>query len=429
VPETVAGVRPRTRFGRIAREIIAPLAWCYAVLHLVVLDVERTLLQTFAPNALWLLPYKFFLFLGAAMVLLIVLGWWGSLRLGGFVLAYPIVLLFWRIPKRFYRKWAVLVVFLPVIVPAVARLRSTFLLYSLAAFGAVFILATNNRALIVVAVGCLTPLLAAHLVRSFRKASAESLLTRLTRHVQRLRSSIEAGTFVPWDENAVAGQSAQSAPAQATESPKQIAYASHGFAELIAERIKTSAGRRHYDLYLVASWFFTVVLTAGVFALVHFGIHKAIPGAYANAVTAGLGSFFGLSLGILTTSNLSIISPVSAVAMVASYLEVLCSAIILVIIVFSVLTVAREAFRENLDALSSAVSGVAAAIESRIRIRFKMTLSELEVALMSEIPTDVNSLRKLRGLPELPTPNAGSVVDQQHRPLRKARPRRGQKRR
>ena len=48
----------RKRISRSAREVIAPLAWCYIVLKLAVFDVDSVAVQAMAPDYLWILDYR-----------------------------------------------------------------------------------------------------------------------------------------------------------------------------------------------------------------------------------------------------------------------------------------------------------------------------------------------------------------------------------
>ena len=390
----------RKRIGRLAREVIAPLAWCYAFIKLAVFDIDSAVLGIVAPNYLWILYYKLFFLLGAAFLLFLLLGRREFLLTAAFVAGYPVVLTFWRLPRRFYREWPLIVVFLPAIGAAAARLWSTVLLYSLASLAALFILSSGSRVLLIGSIACLVPLLVVHLSRTLRKAYAASLLTRLTGQVEKLRRAIESGTFVPWTETAT-----PTASSAKRSNPREAAYLFHGLAGVIVDQVRAVTKRRYYDIFLLTSWFYTVVLTTVLFAFAYLGLQKAFPGAYGDAEGAGFWGFIGFSLGILTTSNVSKISPVSTVASIASYAEVICSLIILVILVFSVLTAARETFRENLDDFSTALVGVVGAIETRIRAQWQLTIVELEVTLLAESPSFVNSMRRLRDLPELPLPS------------------------
>lgn len=390
------------------------MTWCYVILKLVVFDIDTFGLRVVAPQYLWLLDYRFFLLLGGVVLLLGSLGPREFLRLVAFVVAYPIVLLFWKIPKRFHRQWPSVVVFLPALASEIARLWSTFLLYSLAAFASLFILVSEDAALLMASVVFLTPLLVVHLGRSLRKAYSASPLTQLVRILAKLRNSIEAGKFVPWDQNGDTISTSGNVKDTSTKDPRQSAYLCHWFAAVLAEKVKGMAKQRHYDLYLLGSWFYTIVLTTILFAFAYLGLHKVAHGAYSGAEGTGFWSFCGFSFGILTTSNLSKITPVSAVANVVSYAEVVCSVIIFVILVFSILTAAREAFQENLEELVASIDGVGAALEAKIVDEWKLTIRELEAALPAEY---VNPLRKLRGLPEVPLqPGEAAMASEGEKP-------------
>ena len=97
------------------------------------------------------------------------------------------------------------------------------------------------------------------------------------------------------------------------------------------------------------------------------------------------------------------ISPASATAMVLSYSEVLCSIVILVILVFSILTAAREAFRDDLDDFATEVQGVAGALEARATLVCHQTFLQLEFVLLTKSPAMVKWLRKTRGLGDIET--------------------------
>jgi hypothetical protein len=390
----------RQRVGGWLREVIAPAAWAYTVVKLAVFDLDRTMLMAVAPTQVWLLDYRFFILLAAVVALLLVLGPAEFLWLCLFVVTYPFIVLFWRVPKRIWRQWPLILIFLPALGAAVTRLWATFLVYAVAAFGALFVLVASRQWLVAAGVACLIPLLVVHLARSLRKAYAASLLTQLVGLIEELRVAVENGQLIPWNEQSTPVPS----PAASTLNPRQIAYSWHWFAILGADRIRTVARRRYYDIYLLASWFYTVLLTAGLFALVHLGLNKAMPHSYADADGASFWSFVGFSLGVLTTSNVSKISPVAVAANIATYAEVLCSVVILVILVFSILTAAREAFRENLDELVSTINRLGTALETSITTHFRLTVVELEAALMTEMPAYVNQLRRVRGLPELVAP-------------------------
>ena len=243
--------------------------------------------------------------------------------------------------------------------------------------------------------------LATHLYRSLRKAYSASLFTQLVRLTKDLREAVERGTFAPWETKKPPTESDATGASPATLDPFVGIYVFHSLAHIIAGKVKAVAKTRYYDLYLAASWLYTVLVTAAVYGLAYFGLQKAYPESFNNAAGAGFWSFIGFSLGMLTTSNVSLISPVSATASVLSYSEVLCSVVILVILVFSILTAAREAFRDDLDDFATQVLGLGGALEARAILVCHQTFFHMEVMLLTKSPSMVNWLRKARGLGDI----------------------------
>ena len=82
--------------------------------------------------------------------------------------------------------------------------------------------------------------------------------------------------------------------------------------------------------------------------------------------------------------------------------ELLSSVLILVIGAFSILTAARDTYREDLRDFSDAVHQVALAIDHRIQVKYSVTPEALELQIAASSLSAVNLLRRFRGLPELP---------------------------
>jgi hypothetical protein len=79
----------------------------------------------------------------------------------------------------------------------------------------------------------------------------------------------------------------------------------------------------------------------------------------------------------------------------------MCALIIFFILVFTVLTAARESYKTEMDELGAELRAVADALDSRLTEVYRMTLDEAELFLMRDQAPLVNLIRKGRGLPEL----------------------------
>jgi hypothetical protein len=54
----------KSRLVWLVRDLLAILVWSYILVKLLIFDLDRYLLQTFWPDATWLLNFKFFIFAG-----------------------------------------------------------------------------------------------------------------------------------------------------------------------------------------------------------------------------------------------------------------------------------------------------------------------------------------------------------------------------
>jgi hypothetical protein len=134
----------RNRAGRILREVIAPIAWLYGVVKLTIFDIDMFALHALTPQWQWILDFKFFGLLAVAVFLLIFLGPKEFLTLLAYVLGYPLVVLFWKVPKLLLRRWPLAIAFSPAVFAGITRLRTNFLLYAVLAFSALFILCSSS---------------------------------------------------------------------------------------------------------------------------------------------------------------------------------------------------------------------------------------------------------------------------------------------
>jgi hypothetical protein len=115
-------------------------------------------------------------------------------------------------------------------------------------------------------------------------------------------------------------------------------------------------------------------------------------------------SFFGYSMTVFTTSDLSPISPATSVAAGVSYGELLCGLVAGVILVFTILTAARDKYRQDIKLFVDELRLAANATTARVSELFQLTLEEVEYILIIDQSHLVNRLRKLRDLPELLPP-------------------------
>ncbi len=397
-----------TRLARAMRECVAALLWAYVLVKLFIFAVDIYLLERFAPKFVWLVNVKAFILIGLIAVAWLVIGRRRLPHALLYIVAYPLIVLFWRVPKLAFRRWPLFIAFAPGIYRAISTFRTTYELYAVASICSIVIVTGSSKPLSLAATAGLAGFLVSHLYRSFRKAYSSSVFRAVSTLMTKLRDSVERGTF---DSPQTAPQKHDSGTgAQPVAADPSSLYMLRSIADIVHSKIVSLVRGRSYDLYLIASWMYTVGLTAVVFAFEYLAISKLDSREFLSASAAGFWQFLGFSLGHLTPANVSPIVPCKAAAAFVCYCEGGCSILILVILFFTVLTAAREAFKDDLLQFATELDLIATAVDTRVTAVYRMTLAQAEYILLEKQGIMVNLLRKARGLPELPIPAPGQAI-------------------
>jgi len=117
----------------------------------------------------------------------------------------------------------------------------------------------------------------------------------------------------------------------------------------------------------------------------------------------------GYSFGTLMTAEIAGIVPITGLAITLSYLELFAALLLLIILVFVILTIGRERYREDMDQVIAELDGSASTIQNALETHFKMSFTEAEIALLAANAALVNGIRKIRGLEALEPPSVQGI--------------------
>ena len=396
-------------FGKLRsvfRECLAIVFWTYLLIKLFVFDVDIYIVDHLVPQFRWILNIRAFIILALLAGMLIILGRKKFLGNVLYILGYPLVVLFWKLPVLAFRKWPLAIAFAPVIYRAISTSPTTFLLYTLAALSALAITASRDSAWLVAGMLGFFVFLLAHLYRSFREAYSEGVTSRLSMILRKFKEQIQNGMFdsATTPEARKAESTQNTHMDRAPRNPTSL-YLLRSVTDILIDKIRWVARSRKYDVYLVLSWLYTFAVTATVFAFEYFALGRIDPESFGSVASAStFFGFFGYSLGNLLPTRISRIAPMSEFAILLTYTEEFCALLVFVILVFTILTAARESHKADLEQFSVELTGLAEAVDIRIAAVYSMSLYEVEIFLMRDSSDLVNSMRKARGLPELAAP-------------------------
>lgn len=381
--------------SRLLREVLAIILWTFIVVKAVVFDIDIYLLERYLPSFRWMLNYRFLGLLVIVALLLFGIRKKPFRRFLLYIVAYPMILLILRVPKLLFRNWALLIAFAPAIYDLSRSVRSRFAIVTVAILSTACIALSSNPYVLSVSMVLLGAYLVMHLYRSLRKAYRSSIFEGLGDLVKKMQLTLEGGQQGLWNKEKYSTE---------TKGYKQQCltfYVLNWGIDILSEKLLKVAKSRKPDLYLILSWLATVLLTSIIYALEYWALWKIDASSFKADYVLSFWSFWGLSFGKLTPSSLSTIIPASGAATAVAYTELFCSLVVLVVLVFSVLTAAREKYREDISDFVSELRGLGRYLEGQFYQLYTVAVAEVEVVLLPENAQLVNQMRKARGLPAL----------------------------
>lgn len=291
------------RAQRWIRDFCASLIWFYAICKLVVFDIDRYLSDLLLPEFAYILDFKLFFLLGLTSVVWLILGTKKFTRLIIYVLAFPGILFFWRLPKLFMKNWTSAIVILPVIYKVVTAFRTLFISYTLFVLSAACILLSSVPVFLYLSMLILAVFLSRSLYTSFQTAYSSTVFSSLGALISKIRKKVQESSF--WDDifKNIKNDSEEKAYAQRLS----LVYLFHETAAFANDKVSEVFRTRKVDLYLIVSWFWIVCLTTLVFSFEYMAIYKIDGAVFQGVSEPTFLSFLGFSFGKLTPSSISTI--------------------------------------------------------------------------------------------------------------------------
>jgi len=378
------------------------LVWSYFLIKTLIYDFDYYLVTTYAPALQPVLDNRLLVFLGGISLLMLTLKK-DFLPFSLYVIGYPLVVFVWKIPKLFIKKWELTIAFVPALYDVLSEFKKHFIAFSLFVISVSVVFKTASPYALLPSMTILGVLLLLHLKASFLKAYRSNVFDKIAKKISYYKDKLSDPIYL----DGVLKNTTNKDKAKETQNEPSLTnlYLFHSVAAFIGEKIGTVAKSRKIDLYLFCSWLLTVLSTWFIFSLQYFSINKLYPNSFSisggSVQTLSYLSCLGLSFDKLFPYNNSTVSPVTEIALIACYAQAVCAIVLGFILIFTLLTAARERYKEDLDLIAQEINGIGDALQNGFQSVFKITLSDAEASLLIDNKGLVNFSRKMRGLSEL----------------------------
>ncbi len=393
------------KLGRWMRESTAIFLWLYLFMKVAVFDFDVYVAENYFPQFRWILDFKLIILLGIICILWIILGRKSFPLLIVYIIGYPFVVIFWKLPKLIFRNWSTAIVLTPIAFDIVSAFRLYFMSYSLAIFAIACIASSNNLVGLILSMFLLLILLVMHLISSFKQAYKATVFSKISQGISELKKKIIETSFLKdVIESTVKNSGNDSDSDKNYKAKLSTVYMFHSGVEFLTDKIRDVLRSRKMDLYLILSWLWTFVVTALIYSFEYYALFKIDSASFSTPNRPGFLSFLGFSFGKLTPSSVSSISPNSVYATALCYAELASSLVIVVILVFTILTAARERYKEDIESLTRELNDIGVLIQSNAQGLFNLAMTDIEIILLTQNREMVNMFRRMRGMAELLAP-------------------------
>jgi hypothetical protein len=338
------------RWGRIRPfvDLIASVFWVYAVLQIFVLDVDRTVLGWISPGAEGLGNFRVLFVLALLAAAALLGGRNRPLAMVGYVIAFPVIVLFWKIPKALIKSRSV-VAFLAVVNVAVEfgyNWRHLVVVWALWAIAAVVVLSAHSEALLGPAMLVLAGLLLDSFWRTIRFAIRPGRFLEVqSTMIDRVMDSDQMLAL------AAPSEELRHDSVRVFDKEQQLAFTQHLANGVIAfrglgfwaDQLDRYRRSPFSILFNFAGYVVLLVDTFATLTLVNWSLYKIDPGSFTYDITPSLIDFGRYVLASFGGSEITALQAHSDLAGLISII----STLIAVIFIFGLVLTGYMAIRQG----------------------------------------------------------------------------------
>lgn len=377
------------------RELCALFVWSMVFVKVFFFDVDVVLVSAVSTSLVPLLQYKFFGFLVMVATTWALLGTHRFRRFVGYVIAYPFVIVLWKIPKHLIKNWEVALAFSPAIFSLIRTFKWSFISGSFAALSGVVIVVSGDQVYLWFAIGLVSFNLIRHYYLRFRSAfTPVTIFSKLAESIRKMWAKTGGKEFEEYflDHNK---HEPGSEEYQKARLQNLLTYylLSSGFL-LAAKAVTDVAKSRKLDAYLWTALLFTSVLTVGTYALVYLGLWKIDPSVFSGVGGGSIWGFVGYSFETMLPGTISTIAPSSTLTILLAYSEMFSAPLIGFIAVYVFMNIIRERHREDIDAVTSELSSSADSLGRLLADEFPTSRPQIEAILVAHYDDLVGFFQK-----------------------------------
>lgn len=382
--EKITEKKEKTMLDKIdsfLRQIFAFLIWIYLITKLFIFDIDIYLVQKFFPEHIWIFNYKFVIIITLLTILLIILrkkflAWFL------YILFYPLIMLFWKIPYFIFKQksWALAFAILNSIISFFKSLKYTFIVFTFFTVAATSILFFYNKALTWMALFVVLTIIITTYIRRFvfifKPNNIFQFYIKIFSTIRNwgtktdkkgvsffaLEDGLKSVTVIEMNETQL----------QSWSTKLQMSVLYNRICLFVGKKLREYQNSKLNIIYYIISLLSLIILTIFSFALIYSGLFKIDNTYFVYSNEPSFFSFIYFSFNSFIFNSISTLSAVHPISQIAWMIQTFLVFILGVILVALLLSVKNDRHVEELNRVIQEVENEGKEMETFIKDEYKI---------------------------------------------------------
>lgn len=359
------------------RETLAIFIWLYAILKVFVFDIDNYLVNRFFPNYAWIVYYKFLVFLFIAAVFWLITKNSKIIVLVLFILFYPVILIFWKIPVFLLKTKSAVLTFALIdsVISFFKSLKFSFVTTSFYLVATAIVLNSDNKYVlsvsILVLVGILFLVYIQRLVFVFKKTGVYEIYIKFFSFVSDFAMNnpvykIEEDTL----NKSIDFMSEQEMEAWKSNVQQLVLY--NRLFLFVSQKLKIYQEGGFNIVSSVIGLLVLVLYTSFTFSTINYGLFVINKSYYAVLGVPSFFTFFYYSFNVLLFNQIQELIPIAPISQAVSMLQSFFALFLVAILISLVFSIRSQRESDELKSTIEHLKIESKKLEDFIKNKYKL---------------------------------------------------------
>ena len=367
-------------------DTVSILFWIYLLVKVFIFDIDNYIITKFAFHYIWLIQYKFIILLATLTLIWIFTKSQKIIAWSAYVILYPLIIIFWKIPKRVYEigNWNVGIAIVNFLFSFFKSIKYTFIIFSLFIISGVLILSISNKIVILIASLVLLGVLTVTYLNRFILVFKPSFIYKI--HLKILSKVLDFSKknfMVDKDLKTILITDMSNAQLQKWSEKLQVVVIANKVCYFLSSKLRNYQKSRVGLIFNIFNVILLLISTVLCFSLINFGIYKIYPEFYQlNSISSGFFSFFYYSFNAIHFNSINEVMAVNNYSRAIFLLEQFFALILGGIFFTLFLSTKNERESSDIDELIKQIKeqgdGVSEFMEAEYKLSINDAIKEIE---------------------------------------------------